>query len=83
MLTAPVGAILGEDRMIEPLKPRHNRPCNSCSGAGWIAINRDGDPRQPDVQRCDVCGRWRTDGEARAALYEAWFAFEKARRAAL
>ena len=54
--------------------------CNSCSDYGWIAVNRDGDSGRPDVQRCDACQKFPSDGHSRVALHEAWFDLECVRR---
>lgn len=39
--------------------------CEPCEGRGWLEI--DSATRGPEIQRCDTCGKYDTDDDARAA----------------
>lgn len=44
---------------------RNDEQCAICGGNGWLLMAPDGDYEALEIQRCDTCMQFNSDGEAR------------------
>lgn len=47
------------------------KPCDKCRGTGWIEEVRNSSYNTIELQRCDLCKKYATDGEAAQAAVKA------------